>query len=247
MADETQITDGSLIAAEKVNGTNVYNRAGDKLGHVEDIMLDKASGRACYAIMSFGGFLGIGNKHWPLPWSALTYDSRRKASWSTSTRTRSRRRQATPMTSAGRRTTAALSIATTAHPATGADGTTVQNRESWRRGSRMLSCRTLRQAQGKPRARFSLGPDHLLRASLGQPAAAKRDVVAGGCDKKETAPQMNSIDVSALRRFANRSHLRKEKPRQRPTLRAWSLAGVHSSADTGHRSAGILWSHKHSP
>jgi PRC-barrel domain len=74
MADETQITDGSLIAAEKVNGTNVYNRAGDKLGHVEDIMLDKASGRACYAIMSFGGFLGIGNKHWPLPWSALTID-----------------------------------------------------------------------------------------------------------------------------------------------------------------------------
>ncbi|HYX03440.1 MAG TPA: PRC-barrel domain-containing protein [Reyranella sp.] len=74
MADETQITDGSLIAAEKVNGTNVYNRAGEKLGHVEDIMIDKMSGRACYAIMSFGGFLGIGDKHWPLPWSALTYD-----------------------------------------------------------------------------------------------------------------------------------------------------------------------------
>src|SRR5262245_34078500 len=74
MADETQITDGSLIAAEKVNGTNVYSRAGEKLGHVEDIMIDKMSGRACYAIMSFGGFLGIGDKHWPLPWSALTYD-----------------------------------------------------------------------------------------------------------------------------------------------------------------------------
>ena len=37
-------------------------------------MLDKVSGRACYAIMSFGGFLGLGNRHWPLPWSALTYD-----------------------------------------------------------------------------------------------------------------------------------------------------------------------------
>jgi PRC-barrel domain len=74
MADATEITSGSLIAAEKVNGTNVYNRAGEKLGHVEDIMLDKISGRACYAVMSFGGFLGIGNKHWPLPWSALTYD-----------------------------------------------------------------------------------------------------------------------------------------------------------------------------
>ena len=78
MADETTITDGSLIAAEKVNGTNVYNRAGEKLGHVEDIMLDKVSGRACYAVMSFGGFLGIGDKHWPLPWSKLTYDKRQE-------------------------------------------------------------------------------------------------------------------------------------------------------------------------
>jgi sporulation protein YlmC with PRC-barrel domain len=74
MADETQITSGSLIPAEKVNGTNVYNRQGEKLGHVEDIMLDKISGRVCYAVMSFGGFLGMGEKHWPLPWSALTYD-----------------------------------------------------------------------------------------------------------------------------------------------------------------------------
>jgi len=75
MADETKITDGSLIPSEKVNGTNVYNRRGDKLGYVEDIMIDKVSGRACYAVMSFGGFLGIGDKHWPLPWSALDYDT----------------------------------------------------------------------------------------------------------------------------------------------------------------------------
>ena len=60
MADVTQITSGTLIAAERVNGTNVYNPAGEKLGSVEDIMLDKVSGRAIYAIMSFGGFLGIG-------------------------------------------------------------------------------------------------------------------------------------------------------------------------------------------
>jgi len=75
MADETKITSGSLIPAEKVNGTNVFNRRGEKLGHVEDIMIDKISGRACYAVMSFGGFLGIGDKHWPLPWSALNYDT----------------------------------------------------------------------------------------------------------------------------------------------------------------------------
>ena len=75
MADATQITSGTLIAAEKVNGTNVYNPAGEKLGNVEDIMLDKVSGGAIYAIMSFGGFLGMGEKHHPLPWSSLKYDT----------------------------------------------------------------------------------------------------------------------------------------------------------------------------
>ena len=74
MAEATSITSGTLIAAEKVNGTNVYNPAGDKLGNVEDIMIDKVSGKAIYAVMSFGGFLGIGEKQHPLPWSALTYD-----------------------------------------------------------------------------------------------------------------------------------------------------------------------------
>ena len=64
----------SLIAAEKVEGTDVYNLQGDKLGSVDDIMIDKVSGKAIYAIMSFGGFLGIGEKYHPLPWSALNYD-----------------------------------------------------------------------------------------------------------------------------------------------------------------------------
>ena len=74
MADVTSITSGSLIAAEKVNGTSVYNTAGDKLGSIDDIMLDKNSGRAIYAVMSFGGFLGMGEKFHPLPWSTLKYD-----------------------------------------------------------------------------------------------------------------------------------------------------------------------------
>ncbi len=67
-------THGRLIAASKVNGTNVYNRAGDKLGSIYDVMVDKTSGKAEYAIMSFGGFLGIGDNYHPLPWQALTYD-----------------------------------------------------------------------------------------------------------------------------------------------------------------------------
>jgi hypothetical protein len=77
MADEiTKITSGTLIAAEKVEGTNVYNLQGEKLGTIDDIMLDKVTGKAIYAIMSFGGFLGIGEKFHPLPWSTLKYDSR---------------------------------------------------------------------------------------------------------------------------------------------------------------------------
>ena len=68
-------THGRLIAASKVNGTTVYNTAGEKLGSVYDVMIDKRSGKAEYAIMSFGGFLGIGDSYHPLPWQALTYSA----------------------------------------------------------------------------------------------------------------------------------------------------------------------------
>ena len=63
-----------LIAAGKVAGTPVFNPAGDRLGTIEDLMLDKPSGRVAYAVMRFGGFLGIGEKVHPLPWSVLRYD-----------------------------------------------------------------------------------------------------------------------------------------------------------------------------
>ncbi len=75
MTDDASITTGTLIAADKVEGTNVYNLAGDKLGSVDDIMIDKVSGRAIYAVMSFGGFLGMGGKSHPLPWATLKYDN----------------------------------------------------------------------------------------------------------------------------------------------------------------------------
>jgi len=64
-----------LISADKVEGTAVYDRAGNRLGTVEDLMIDKVSGRVAFAVMSFGGFLGIGENHHPLPWSVLTYDT----------------------------------------------------------------------------------------------------------------------------------------------------------------------------
>lgn len=70
--DETS----SLIAASKVNGTSVYNRSGENLGSVYDVMINKVSGQVAYAVMSFGGFLGIGERYHPLPWKSLTYDTR---------------------------------------------------------------------------------------------------------------------------------------------------------------------------
>ena len=70
--DETS----SLISADKVSGTDVYNTAGDSLGEILDVMIDKQSGKIAYAVMSFGGFLGIGERYHPLPWSALKYDTR---------------------------------------------------------------------------------------------------------------------------------------------------------------------------
>jgi len=73
--DELETRETSrLISASKVEGTSVYNRKGDKLGTVEDIMIDKYTGQVGYAVMSFGGFLGIGHRHHPLPWQVLDYD-----------------------------------------------------------------------------------------------------------------------------------------------------------------------------
>jgi len=65
----------SLIAADKVEGTSVYNPGGEKLGTVEKLMIDKVSGKVGYAVMSFGGFLGMGESRHPLPWDTLTYDT----------------------------------------------------------------------------------------------------------------------------------------------------------------------------
>ena len=72
---ETRET-ASLIGSDKVEGTDVYRSNGDKIGSIERIMIDKLSGKVAYAVMSFGGFLGIGNDYYPIPWSLLTYNER---------------------------------------------------------------------------------------------------------------------------------------------------------------------------
>ncbi len=68
---------GNLIASDKVEGTAVFNMQGDKLGTVDNVMIDKREGNVAYAVMSFGGFLGMGEKHHPLPWKTLNYDEGR--------------------------------------------------------------------------------------------------------------------------------------------------------------------------
>jgi sporulation protein YlmC with PRC-barrel domain len=64
-----------VISSEKVVGTAVYNGNGDKLGSIDDIVIDKRSGLVRYAALEFGGFLGMGTDRFPLPWSMLTYDT----------------------------------------------------------------------------------------------------------------------------------------------------------------------------
>ena len=64
-----------LIASDKVEGTAVYDQSGARLGSVYNFMVNKRSGQVAYAVMSFGGVLGMGSSYHPLPWKELTYDT----------------------------------------------------------------------------------------------------------------------------------------------------------------------------
>ncbi|THD43513.1 MAG: PRC-barrel domain containing protein [Bradyrhizobium sp.] len=64
-----------LIAGRKIAGTAVYDAGGDEIGVIYDVVIDKRTGKLIYAVVSLGGFLGIGKRLYPLPWSALTYGS----------------------------------------------------------------------------------------------------------------------------------------------------------------------------
>jgi sporulation protein YlmC with PRC-barrel domain len=75
MADRLAIEETDrLIASDKVEGTKVYDRQGNKLGTVMNFMVDKRTGKAEYAVLQFGGILGIGNEYYPIPWEMLDYD-----------------------------------------------------------------------------------------------------------------------------------------------------------------------------
>ena len=72
---ETQETTHSLIGSDKVDGTAVYGPDQEKIGSIERVMIDKISGKVAYAVLSFGGFLGIGEDYYPVPWPTLNYDT----------------------------------------------------------------------------------------------------------------------------------------------------------------------------
>lgn len=67
---------GSLIGSDKVEGTPVYRSNEDRIGTIKRVMIDKLSGKVGYAVMSFGGVLGIGDDYYPIPWSLLTYNEK---------------------------------------------------------------------------------------------------------------------------------------------------------------------------
>ena len=74
MATEARETAG-LIGSDKVEGTAVYDTNGERMGTIKRVMLEKRSGQVAYAVLSFGGFLGIGTDYYPIPWASLSYDT----------------------------------------------------------------------------------------------------------------------------------------------------------------------------
>lgn len=75
---ESQGPGPELMGADTLMGNDVYNLKDEDLGDVKEIMLDMRTGRVSYAVLSFGGFLGMGEKLFAVPWSALTLDTQNK-------------------------------------------------------------------------------------------------------------------------------------------------------------------------
>ena len=67
---------GNLIGSDKVESTAVYGADESKIGNVQRVMIDKISGQVRYVVVSFGGFLGMGEDYYPMPWDKLNYDTR---------------------------------------------------------------------------------------------------------------------------------------------------------------------------
>ena len=75
MTQATAHPNHRLISSEDVQGTDVYGIGEEAIGQIDHLLIEKISGRVAYAVMSFGGFLGLAHNHYPIPWSALKYDT----------------------------------------------------------------------------------------------------------------------------------------------------------------------------
>ena len=71
----TEMTGKPLIESDRVEGTSVYDPKGNSIGSIKRLMIEKLSGKVAYAVMSFGGFLGMGEDEHAVPWNKLTYDT----------------------------------------------------------------------------------------------------------------------------------------------------------------------------
>ncbi|MGY3607846.1 MULTISPECIES: PRC-barrel domain-containing protein [unclassified Bradyrhizobium] len=79
MAADASTKPHRLIASDRVEGTAVRRPNGEMIGHIERLMIDKVTGQVCYAVLSFGGFFGLGTNLIPLPWVRLRYNTRFEA------------------------------------------------------------------------------------------------------------------------------------------------------------------------
>ena len=75
MARATMHPNHNCISSEDIHGTAVYGPEAKQIGDIDHLIIDKVSGRVAYAVMSFGGFMGLGHSHYPVPWATLKYDT----------------------------------------------------------------------------------------------------------------------------------------------------------------------------
>nr|WP_298413013.1 PRC-barrel domain-containing protein [uncultured Halomonas sp.] len=73
-----QRSGAKLMGANDLVGSNVYNHQYEKIGDIKELMIDTSNGRVEYAVLSFGGFLGLGKKLFAVPWKALQLDAENK-------------------------------------------------------------------------------------------------------------------------------------------------------------------------
>lgn len=73
------MSDSTLITSDRVRDTKVLSKGGETVGSIDHLVIDKQSGKVAYAVMTFGGFMGLEGKYFPIPWELLSYDTGKEA------------------------------------------------------------------------------------------------------------------------------------------------------------------------